>query len=579
MANYGIGIGAFADGFVRGMSIGKQFREAKKEWDADKVREEAMDAARKERDAAIEAETARRMGIGPQGPATPDPNAPVVTPVDVTPPQKATPLPEGGAVPAPAPAPAQDGPQATSQGPKGMIAPGNIDLTKRPVVKNQDGSISTVRSMSVNIDGKEVLIPTVSNDGRIMSDQEAIDTYKRTGQHLGMFSTPDDATAYAQTLHNQQDAMYSKQPAQTEAAAASAPVPLAAAGLPQPPGPRTAMTREQARAEAEKSVPSELDFFQKKGVPRIAATYLAQGSPEKAEAWQKWAENAENQRNMKTWAKAYRATQMGDFEGAADHFFDLYKSYDDGVTPISKEIVKDKDGNLTGFNVKLKVDATGEERSAFIDRNQMLEMGLAALSPPQMFEAAYKRQLVQDKAKLDAAAKAGEIRMQTAKEIALENVRQGGRIKLEGVKHENDLERDVQKGKIDAANQRNKVQQELDAKVGALQKAGYSEEFINGALPEILGMSTYKKATSPEEAKRLAFGDRMKNDPSFARLPAEKQRALIEQDMALIYGGMKPTAAPSTPAAPGASSSTTTPKPAARGLPFLDPKTGKVVYK
>ncbi|MEM8420625.1 hypothetical protein Q4S30_07090 [Morganella morganii] len=88
--------------------------------------------------------------------------------------------------------------------PDGMTAQGNIDVHNRPVVKNQDGSISTVRSMSVNFDGKEVLIPTVSDDGRIMSDDEAIDTYLKTGRHLGMFSTPEAATAYAESLHNQQ---------------------------------------------------------------------------------------------------------------------------------------------------------------------------------------------------------------------------------------------------------------------------------------------------------------------------------------------------------------------------------------
>jgi hypothetical protein len=88
--------------------------------------------------------------------------------------------------------------------PKGLLEKGNIDIHNRPVVKNPDGSISTVRSMSTNIDGREVLIPTVSDDGRIMSDDEAIDNFMRTGKHLGMFDNPDDATAYAESLHNQQ---------------------------------------------------------------------------------------------------------------------------------------------------------------------------------------------------------------------------------------------------------------------------------------------------------------------------------------------------------------------------------------
>ncbi len=97
-----------------------------------------------------------------------------------------------------------------TQNVSGLIAPGNIDLGKRPVVKNKDGSISTVRSMSFNEDGKEILVPTVSPDGRILSDDEAVNLYHQTGQNLGVFKSPEDATSYAQTLHNQQDGMYSK---------------------------------------------------------------------------------------------------------------------------------------------------------------------------------------------------------------------------------------------------------------------------------------------------------------------------------------------------------------------------------
>jgi hypothetical protein len=87
---------------------------------------------------------------------------------------------------------------------------GNIDLNNRPIIQNSDGSISTVRSISINEDGKEVLIPTVRQGlNRIMTNQEAIDYYHKTGEYLGKFNSTQEADKYSEQLHQSQEQQYS----------------------------------------------------------------------------------------------------------------------------------------------------------------------------------------------------------------------------------------------------------------------------------------------------------------------------------------------------------------------------------
>lgn len=93
----------------------------------------------------------------------------------------------------------------------GRYGKGNIDLYNRPQVKMPDGSIATVRSMSFNDGNNEVLVPTVSDDGRLLTDRQAIDNYFNTGRYLGKFNDIDSANNYAQRLHNEQDRYYNGQ--------------------------------------------------------------------------------------------------------------------------------------------------------------------------------------------------------------------------------------------------------------------------------------------------------------------------------------------------------------------------------
>jgi hypothetical protein len=107
---------------------------------------------------------------------------------------------------------------------EGLVAPGNIPIWNRPVVRNADGSHSTEYTTSY-IDerkdslyyGKEVVVPTIV-DGKFLTKdgkkpesgspaedkmtKDAFELYKKTGQHLGVFDNSANADKYVELLHS-----------------------------------------------------------------------------------------------------------------------------------------------------------------------------------------------------------------------------------------------------------------------------------------------------------------------------------------------------------------------------------------
>ncbi len=80
---------------------------------------------------------------------------------------------------------------------------GNINLGKLPRVSNPDGSYSTVKTITIEEDGKTILIPTIIN-GKAVSNEEAIRSYHSSGKHLGKFNSEQEAEKYDAQMHKNQ---------------------------------------------------------------------------------------------------------------------------------------------------------------------------------------------------------------------------------------------------------------------------------------------------------------------------------------------------------------------------------------
>ena len=88
------------------------------------------------------------------------------------------------------------------------IETGNIDLSYRKILPNPDQSTSSISSMTAGFTDGEgrpftALIPTVI-DGKRLSPEQAIDYYRKTGQHLGKFSNQQSADTYSKMLSERQ---------------------------------------------------------------------------------------------------------------------------------------------------------------------------------------------------------------------------------------------------------------------------------------------------------------------------------------------------------------------------------------
>jgi hypothetical protein len=68
-------------------------------------------------------------------------------------------------------------------------------------VKNDDGSLSTYRSIGVNIEGREYVLPTVW-DNQIISNDEAIKRAREVGlDNFPSYENPEEAEARYNMIH------------------------------------------------------------------------------------------------------------------------------------------------------------------------------------------------------------------------------------------------------------------------------------------------------------------------------------------------------------------------------------------
>ena len=306
----------------------------------------------------------------------------------------------------------------------------------------------------------------------------------------------------------------------------------------------------QQAKPATKSPAAVEDFLYSKVLPIARNKFVEAGDLDAADRLDKQMESAKGKAAISLYGKAYNALTYGnDVNKAVQLFGEYYNRFvDDGVDFTKGEITKDGQIAITTKN-----KADGKEGSLTMSRGQLLRMGMA-YNPVELF-----------KMNLTEAQEAEKAGAKNRADIAKED-RQFNR----------DIEKMTIKDQLDAANVGAKERRAMNTKIEALRAAGYSEDFINRSMPAILGIGD-KKATSPDEARRLAYADRLKSDHMFGRKSKEERDRIISEDMGIVFAGGKPSDMPAAPA-PATTAAAGLPK-AGKGIPVFDTKTNTIIYK
>lgn len=143
------------------------------------------------------------------------------------------------------------------------------------------------------------------------------------------------------------------------------------------------------------------DFMIRVKGPERAAMYVRQGKYSEAKSWTDWYKSEGAAKGTSLFGKALFKAQAGDVSGAIDTAVEAaqVKGYlDHSFELAGKDEVKDADGNVSGYRVRLK-NGDGEEAIWDVDANNVVA-GISSIFNP---EAAYQSKLAA-KEKRDAAA-------------------------------------------------------------------------------------------------------------------------------------------------------------------------------
>lgn len=333
-------------------------------------------------------------------------------------------------------------------------------------------------------------------------------------------------------------------------------------------GNRQYASKDEADKAASKDVDSFLDYYMGTSAPKLMQHWAETGQLDKAQAFDKFAQDADARKGMKAWAGAVRSFQLGDREGFKDNLLKAYNQkgyFEDGYTATKIDDVKNDKGQLLGYAITFK-DGDGNETTQTYDGDDVAQMGLQAMAPDQVL--AYGME--QLKAKQAAQAQLAKESRGLNNDLLKIGVQQGNT--LESQNNQSNLRRLEEQEKIRQGGGTSKVSQ-ANAVANALRANGMAEADVRALYPQLLGVERASRSRQDRLDGYIASLSKASMD--FNDLSTAEKVAQAQALMDSVDGAAKPQ----TPAQSGRAASAGNPVQSGRGVPLIDTKTNQIFYQ
>lgn len=254
----------------------------------------------------------------------------------------------------------------------------------------------------------------------------------------------------------------------------------------------------EARSNATNKVGSFTDFLYGTKLPSLIDSYTAAGDLEGAETMRKWGADAKERKFMDSFGKTLgtwaAGRSSGDYTPFAESAVKLLNDGGYGIKATGYDLIKDNDGKTTGLTFKLK-EGDKEYSHTFNSIDDAAQFLSAQGSPANRVKQWQAEREAAIKLKSGLALKQADAQIGLNKDIALEGVKQKGRLDLQKEKDDAALHRDATRNKGSG----NKDQQKDEYVAGLLRSRGFTDDDVNTYIASKYLGESYRKGKSPAE--------------------------------------------------------------------------------